>query len=811
MKYGYFDDIEKEYVITTPKTPLPWINYLGSQEMFGIISNTGGGYSFYKDAKLRRITRYRYNNVPVDQGGKYFYIRDCETGDFWSPTWQPVKKDLDEYECRHGLNYTRISAKYAGIESEILYFIPLGADVEIHRVKLANTSEKPRKLSLFSLIEFCLWNADDDDRNFQRNLNTGEVEVDGAFIYHRTEYRERRNHYAYYAVNRIPSSFDTQREDFFGAYRGFENPEAVENGECSNSIAHGWSPVASHCIDITLEPGAEDELIFVLGYIEVPEDEKFDSDGTLNKRPAQKQFAEYADSDAVNTAFMDLAENWNNILKPYQIECADEKMKRMVNIWNPYQCMVTFNLSRSASYFESGVGRGMGFRDSNQDLLGFVHQVPERARERILDIAATQLEDGGAYHQYQPLTKRGNSDIGDGFNDDPLWLILGVCAYIRETGDVSVLDESVPYENRDELAQPLLDHLFRSFNFTLNNLGPHGLPLIGRADWNDCLNLNCFSKEPGESFQTTGNRQGRIAESLMIAGLFVFVGKEFSELLELIHNSESSGIRRAADAMAAAVKKHGRDSEWYIRAYDSFGNKIGSDDCEEGKIYIESQAWCAMAGIGNRDGFDRTALDSLEKHLATEHGIVLQNPPYSKYHIELGEISSYPPGYKENGGIFCHTNPWIMIAETMLGNGEKAFDYYKRIAPAYREELSELHKCEPYVYAQMIAGKAAAEHGEAKNSWLTGTAAWNYLAIAHYILGVRPGFNGLVIDPVLPEDSGEIRIIRYFRDTEFRITIRRAENNESPGLIVDGVNISGNEVSAGSAGSEDFIEVAAII
>lgn len=792
MQFGKFDDLNREYVINTPKTPSPWINYLGSEELFGIISNTAGGYTFYKDAKLRRLTRYRYNNIPTDQGGRYFFLKDTDSGEFWSPTWQPVRKDLDSYECRHGLGYTKISAKFADITSEITYFVPNGEKFEVHRVKLENTGSKTRKLSLFSFIEFCLWNADDDDRNFQRNLNIGEVEVEGSTIYHKTEYRERRNHYAYYNVNRKISSFDTDRETFIGSYQNLDSPIAIKNGKCSNSMASGWSPIASHCIDIELAPGCKDELIFLLGYVEVPKDRKFSSKGVINKVPAHEQIAKFANSDDVDNALQSLAEYWDKILKPYQVECPDEKLARMVNIWNPYQCMMTFNLSRSASYFESGVGRGMGFRDSNQDLLGFVHQIPERARERILDISATQKPDGGAFHQYQPLTKRGNSDIGDGFFDDPLWLILGVCAYIKETGDTSILDVQVPYENKGELAQPLLDHLYRSFKFTINNLGPHELPLIGRADWNDCMNLNCFSDEPGEPFQTTGNRQGRVAESLMIAGLFVCACKEFSELLEIIGNTEyADAVKSSADKMADKVKAHGRDQEWYLRAYDFFGNKIGSKECEEGKIYIESQAWCIMAGIGKYDGFDRNALDAVEKHLATEHGIVLQDPPYSEYHLELGEVSSYPPGYKENGGIFCHTNPWIMIAEAMLNNNEKAFDYYKRITPAYREHISEIHRMEPYVYSQMIAGKAAVNFGEAKNSWLTGTAAWNYVAISQYILGIRPGFKGLIIEPRLIDSLSGTKVTRFFRGTEYRIEIVKGAEK---GIFVDGEKSEVSEI-----------------
>lgn len=786
MKYGHFNDTQREYVIERPDTPLPWINYLGTEQFFGLVSNTGGGYAFYRDARLRRLTRYRYNNIPLDSNGRYFYLRD-EQGGFWSPTWQPVRADLDAYRCRHGLGYTIIESSKDGIETEVGFLVPPGETAELHRVRVRNASERKRALTLFNFLEFCLWDAAEDDRNFQRNLSVGEVEVDAGTIYHKTEYRERRNHFAYYHSMATPASFDSDRESFLGPYGSLERPRAVVRGQCANSVASGWSPVASFGLPFELDPGETRDFVFVLGYVENPPAEKWESPGVINKKRAHDQIARLATSAAFDDALAAIATMWEGLLAPFQIECADEKLARMVNIWNPYQCMVTFNMSRSASYFESGVGRGMGFRDSNQDLLGFVHQVPARARERILDIAATQLRDGGAFHQYQPLTKRGNADIGGNFNDDPLWLILGVGGYLRETGDFRILDEVVPFENDDTLAAPLLEHLFRSWRFTLNNLGPHGLPLIGRADWNDCLNLNCFSETPGESFQTTANREGRTAESLMIAGLFVYAAGEFARLLgHLGRTQEAAEVRASADSMVAAVNAHGREPDWFLRAYDFFGHKVGSPECADGKIYIESQGWCVMAGIGHEDGFARRALDSVHTHLATPHGMVLQDPPHRDYHVELGEVSSYPPGYKENGGIFCHNNPWIIIAETMLGNAERAFDYYTRIAPAYREAISEVHRLEPYVYAQMIAGKAAPRHGEAKNSWLTGTASWNYVAVTQHILGIRPEYDGLLINPCLPGTLGDVRVVRMFRGTRYDIHIRARREGVAPSRLVDG-------------------------
>ena len=665
MKFGYFDDSNREYVITTPRTPLPWINYLGCKEFFTLISNTCGGYTFYKDAKLLRMTRYRYNDVPSDINGKYFYIR--EDGNIWNPGWKPTQTELDSYECRHGIGYSRFTGAKNKLEASVLTFIPMNDNCEISQVKLTNQSDSEKTLSLFSYVEWCLWNADDDSRNFQRNLSTGEVEVIGSAIYHKTEYRERRNHYAVYSVNAPVDGFDTSRDAFLGAYRGVANPETVEKGQAANSIAHGWSPIASHQINVTLKPGESKTLVFVLGYIENPEDQKWEAPGIINKKPAEAMLAKYQTDADVEKAFEELNAYWNELLSKYTVKSSNDKVDRMVNIWNQYQCMVTFNMSRSASYYESGIGRGMGFRDSCQDLLGFVHLIPDRARQRIIDIASTQFEDGSAYHQYQPLTKKGNSDIGSGFNDDPLWLIAGTSAYVRETGDTSILTEQVPFDNDETKAQPLMAHLKRSFDYIVSHKGPHALPLIGRADWNDCLNLNCFSEHPGESFQTFGPSEGPVAESVFIAGMFVKYGEEYAQLCELMGDEKEAGYARAeVQKMYDAIVKDGWDGDWFVRAYDAYGKKIGSRECEEGQIYIESNGFCPLAGIGVKEGLAKKALDSVKEKLDTKYGVMILQPAYTKYHLELGEISSYPPGYKENAGIFCHNNPWVSIAETVI-------------------------------------------------------------------------------------------------------------------------------------------------
>jgi len=795
MKYGYFDDARSEYVITQPDTPLPWINYLGSEDYFGIISNTAGGYTFFRDARLRRITRFRYNNVPTDTGGRCIYLRDQDSGDYWSPAGQPVRAELDSYACRHGLGYTTIESQRESIQAWMRFFIPSGANQEVWQIRLSNLGDQERRISAFACVEFCLWDAHDDATNFQRNLNTGEVEVDGSVIYHKTEYRERRNHFAYFACSAQPTAYDTQRESFLGPYRGWERPIGVEKGRLSNSQAHGWAPIGAFQVDLTLKPGETRQIIFLLGYHENDPQDKFDPPGapTINKKTVHPIIEQALNNNYVEQSFKDLHAHWNGLLERMQVHTPDPHTNRMVNIWNAYQCMITFNMSRSASYFESGIGRGMGFRDSNQDLLGFVHMAPQRARQRILDLAATQLPDGGAYHQYQPLTKRGNNDVGGNFNDDPLWLVVAVSAYLKETGDLGILDEITPYDNDPDLATPLEEHLQRSMRYTIDRLGPHGLPLIGRADWNDCLNLNCFSNTPGESFQTTTNQEGRVAESVFIGGLFVLAATEMIALMEKLGRSkEAEEYRRQRGAMEKAVLEHGWDGAWFRRAYDAFGEPIGSQQNSEGQIFIEPQGMCVMAGIGLADDRARMALDAVEERLGSEHGVVLHQPAYTHYDLRLGEITTYPPGYKENAGIFCHTNPWIMIAETRLGRGERAHDYYLRINPSARERLSDTHRCEPYVYAQMIAGKDAPSHGEAKNSWLTGTAAWNYVAITQWILGIRPTLNGLMIDPVIPDDWDGFTAERVFRGVTYRIRVERAGAGTQPGLIVDGMQVAGN-------------------
>lgn len=815
MRYGHFDDARREYVITRPDTPLPWINYLGTQDYFAIISNTAGGYSFYKDARLRRLTRYRHNNAPLDMGGRYIYLRDDASAPddplYWSPSWMPTRRQLESYECRHGMGYTIIRSQLAGVEAQTRYFVPLDASLEIWELTLTNHRLDPADISVFSAVEFCLWDAVDDAANFQRNYSIGEVEVPGSpaargpaaasVIIHKSEYRERRDHFAYFACSEPLAGFDTDREAFLGPYRGWDSPRAVEAGQTFRSEAHGWQPIGAHHVKVHLEPSEARKVIFLLGYHENPPDAKFDPPDSqhVNRRLLTPILAHYLDPAGVEHAFHALREYWDGLLACLTVTTPSGHTDRIVNIWNPYQVMTTFNLSRSASYFESGMGRGMGFRDSNQDLLGFVHLAPERARQRILDLAATQLPSGGAYHQYQPLTKRGNNDIGSNFNDDPLWLVLSTAAYVKETGDWGVLSEPVPFDNLPGSESTLYTHLERSVEYTLGRLGPHGLPLIGRADWNDCLNLNAFSDRPGQSFQTTTNKDGQVAESVFIAGLFILAARELAEMGErFAPGSSPAGYRAAASRREAAVWAAGWDGAWFRRAYDDSGHVLGSSENAEGSIFIEPQGICIMAGLGLDDGRALKALDSVKDRLATPHGILLHQPAFTRYYLHLGEISSYPPGYKENAAVFCHANPWIMIAEAMAGRGEAAHDYYLRINPSVREDLSEIHRCEPYVYTQMIAGRDAPGYGEAKNSWLTGTAAWNLVAISQWILGLRPTYDGLKIDPVIPAAWDGFSATRRFRGSTFKVTVYNPQHicRGVARMTLDGARVPGDLIPA---------------
>jgi cellobiose phosphorylase len=776
MKFGDFDDANREYVITRPDTPLPWINYLGVDEYCGLISNTAGGYSFYKDARERRLLRYRYNNVPSDRPGRYIYMRDDESRDYWSASWQPVLKDLAKYryECRHGLSYTKISSEYSKIGTETTYFVPLGENLEIWRLAVTNNSKKRRSLSLFTYVEFCMWDAVNDMTDFQYNLNIAQTKFRNNAIYHVTNFHAHQDCYAWFWANRKVASYDGLRQAFIGPYRSESNPIAVERGRCAKELAVGWAPFAGLHVKLALKPGEKKEVVFALGY-----GEKWGEE--------EKYFAKYKDGRAVDAELAKLKSYWDQSLDKYSVKTPDPAVNTMVNIWNQYQCRTTFNWSRSASYYESGIGRGMGFRDSNQDTLGFAHQIPGKVRQRLIDIASTQFPEGRAYHQYSPLTKKGNTE---GFGDDHLWLVLAVANYIKETGDAAFLEQGVPFN--DGSAATMYDHLRKALDYSWMSVGWRDIPRIENADWNDCLNLRGPSGK---------------AASVMVGQMFVMMAGLMAELSERVGRAgEAAGYRERAEEMKRRINESCWDGEWYLRAIDDSGAPVGSVKNDEGKIWLESQSWAVLSGVADEERA-KSCMDAVAEHLATKNGIVLFWPAYSVYHPELGYVSVFPKGLKENAAIFCHTNPWAMIAETMLGRGEAAFRYYKAILPCASNDRADVHWTEPYVYSQMIAGKEHKDFGQAKNSWLTGTASWNFVAASQHILGVRPDFDGLVIDPCIPASWKGFTVRRVFRGAAYLISVKNPNkaNRGVSMLVVDGREIMGNTAPVFKDGGEHTV------
>ncbi len=778
-KYGYFDNDKKEFVITRPDTPLPWINYLGCEQYCGLMSNTAGGYSFWIDPLENRILRYRYNNIPSDRGGRYIYLRDNKSRDFWSASWQPVLKSPDKYkyECRHGLGYTVISSEYSGIKTKTAYFVPLGENLEIWMMEVENVSKNAseRDLSVVSFVEFCLPNALEDMTNFQANLNTGETDYEDGTVYNISKHRVTKAHFSFFTVaNQNVKSFDSKRDDFLGPYADLSAPRAVVEGKGRNGISCGWSPVGSHNIGLKLKKGESKTVIFILGIAH----SRKEVDGYRKK---------YSTKAKVLCALEKLNGHWEEDLDKFKVETPDGDLDLMANIWNQYQCRSTFNWSRSASYYESGIGRGMGFRDSNQDTLGFVHMVPEKVKQRIIDLASTQFEEGDAHHQYSPLTKKGRER---GYSDDHLWLIYSVAEYIKETGDTGFLSEKIPYNN--EKKGTLLEHLEKAVDYSVKNTGPHGLPLSGFADWNDCLNL----RGP--------NNKG---ESVLVAQMLVLAAKEMSALLKFVKEpNKAARYDEIAEKMSKRINEVAWDGAWYVRAYDDNSNVVGSKKNKEGRIFLESQGWAVMSGVAPEERAIKT-LDSVEEHLATEHGVILQQPAYSDYHKSLGDVSSYPPGLKENAGIFCHPNPWVMIAECIAGRGDRALWYYKAILPPSKDP--DVRRVEPYIYCQMVAGRDHPDFGEGKNSWLTGTSAWNFVAVSKYIIGIRPDYDGLVVDPCIPKEWDGFRAARKFRNAVYDISVDNP-GNISKGVSsvkVDGKFIEGNKLPVFNDGKKHSVEI----
>lgn len=778
MKYGYFDEKNKEYVIVRPDTPTPWMNYLGLDDYCALISNTAGGYSFHKDPRDKRILRYRYNNIPPDRPGRYIYLRDVETGEFWSCSWQPVVKPVlnFKYECRQGLGYTKIHCAYKGIKSELTYFVPLKENLEVWVLRLYNLSKKTKKIGVFSYAEFCLWQAIADSTDFQYTFNIANCICEDRIIYHLTNYYPQvaKSYFAYFGASRKIRGFDCDREKFIGPYRSESNPLALERGRSFNSVAKGGNPIGSHSLNLELKPRQEQSIIFVLGV----EQSKASSKSLVEKFSSLKVALKEIDK---------IKANWKNYLSRLLLVSPDRELNTMVNTWNAYQCQVTFNWSRSASYYESGIGRGMGFRDSNQDCLGVLHTVPQRVRQRIVDLARNQFKNGSSYHQYFPLTKKGDKR---GYSDDHLWLIVSTVNYIKESQDLGFLEQRISFA--DGGSDKLYAHLIRAVEYSFKNLGRHRLPLMGYADWNDCL-----------------NNMGPEAESVWVAQFLCFVLKELSELAGFLkRKKDSANFWRLALKMQKTINQVAWDGNWYVRAFDTRGKPVGSRQCPEGKIYLNTQSWAVLADIAGQKRLLR-CMDAVKKYLDTPYGIMLLSPPYKTFNPRIGAIGTFSPGLKENGGIFCHANPWAMIAEVMLGRADKAFDYYKKIAPTTYDKIPQIHMTEPYIYSQYITGEASPEFGRARNSWLTGSATWNFIAATWYILGIRPDYQGLRIWPCIPKQWKGFQLRRQFREAIYDIYVTNPCHVSMgiDSIFVDAKKIEGNTLPLAKPGTTHRIDV----
>ena len=769
MKYGYFDDKNKEFVITRPDTPTPWINYLGCDEYCALMSNTAGGYSFHSDPKDRRITRFRYNNVPADRPGRYIYLRDGKSQEYWSATWQPTLNTKGyKYEARHGMGYTVIESKYNGISTETSYFVPLGENLEFWALKVSNDSPRKRDIRIFTYLEFCLWHAEMDMTDFQYTLNIASAVDEGNLIFHQTGYAPKIGRYglSYFGCNKKVSGYDCDRESFIGRYHSESNPVAVERGKSFNSIASGGNPIASVSLKITLKPGESKDVIFTLGVAQT-------------KDEAKETHGKYKDDKKVYKKLEELKSYWSGYLGNYEAITPDADVNSMVNIWNQYQCRTTFNWSRFASYYESGIGRGMGFRDSNQDTLGVLHAIPDRVKTRIKELASNQFKNGSSYHKFFPLTKTGEKG---GYSDDPLWLILSTSAYLKETGDIDFLSEKVKFIDGEPAS--MYEHLKKAIDFVLSEKGPQGFVLMRFADWNDCLNLGVDNK---------------IAETTWVPQLLYMEIQEFLTIAKFLDKADDcEKYGKTADQLKDNFNKKAWDGKWYIRGIDKYGESVGSAKCKEGgNIDLLPQAWAVMSGIAE-GAKAKLCMDMLKKYLDTEYGIMLMSPPYKEFDEKLGAVTTFAPGLKENGGIFCHSNPWAMIAETVLGRGETAFKYYKTILPTTKNRIADIHQTECYIYSQFITGKHNLNFGRARNSWLTGTAAWNLVAITQYILGIRPDYNGLIVDPCIPKIWKGFKVRRVFRKSVYDIDVRNPKNVNKgiKSLKVDGVRVEGNTIPA---------------
>ncbi len=779
--YGYFDATAREYVITRPDTPTPWINYLGQGDYGGIVSNTAGGYAFDRDPRNRRVSRYRYNAIPADQPGRYVYLRDQETGEYWSPTWQPVTRvRLDAYECRHGAGYTRIRGDYNGISAELLYFVPplqpADAPCELWVLTVRNTSGRPRRLRTCSYVEFSYWDALTDQQNLDWGQQIMQARYRDGVITSGTQFRPTTT---FFASSRPPAGFETDREAFTGRNRDLGNPLVVEMGLPGNGEAPRGNTIGCLCHDLTLAPGEAAEIVYILGVTDRPD-------------AIPSVVATYGRPEAAPAALTALRADWDAYLEPLVCRVPDPEMEATVNVWNPIQCRANLFWSRFVSGYDTGLGRGMGTRDSAQDTLGSSHSAPGRARETLSALWRLQFADGHTWHQVFPLTGEGGPGLAgefpswpQWFSDDHLWLIIGTCAYLRETGDLAYLEAGLPYQ--DGPAETVREHMERAIAFTLAHRGPHGLPRLGFADWDDTMNLDHGSGK-AESVWTA---MQFCRAMLDLADLASFLGRE----------TDAARFRALHGEMATAIQQHGWDGDWYLRAFDDAGVAVGGANATECRIALIPQLWAVMAELGD-PGRAAQAMEQADALLNTPAGLRLIWPPYRAYSERVRGTTTYPPGAKENGGIFCHANAWAIVAAAQLGWGDRAYQYYRQILPLANDDPDTL-MTEPYVFCQNICAPEHPHAGRGRNSWLTGTASWTYVAATQWILGIRPEHHGLRVAPVIPSGWPGFTAKRVFQGVTYHISVTRRGPGNAVSLTADGHPIVGDVVPLPSEGQRE--------
>ncbi len=777
MQYGYFDDIAREYVITRPDTPKSWLNYLGSRLYGGIITQNAGGYSFYQSGGTGRITRMRFNGIPLDQPGRYLYLRDDSSGDYWSASWQPVGKPLDQYKntVRHGLGYSIFETEYAGIRSEFTCFIPRGQAFEYWSLRVTNLDSKPRTLSLFSYAELANeWHFRQDLENLQYSQYIVQVTYHDGMIYRRNSTNPGFNELYFGLSGAEVVSYDLDRDAFLGNYHTQANPVAVERGQCSNSSCIGDNACASLHSTISLQPGESTQVIYILG-ISAPTE-------SWHGLPAGKAIlAEYATPERLAQELAAIRAEWVEHLGTLQVKTPDPELNSMINVWHAYQTHMTFNWSRGVSLVEAGDRDGLGYRDTVQDMLAVTHSIPTSVEERLDMILTGQTAAGGGMPLVKPLSHRPGHEkaptVEQYRSDDTLWLPITVANFVYETGDLAYLDKVLPYADSGEAT--VFGHLIQALQFSLDHRGTHGLVQGLSADWNDCIRLG-----------TTG-------ESLFSTFLFYNGCKRVAELAELKGFTDAATwCHQQAAIIKTQIDTFAWDGAWFVRGISAIGTKLGSRENREGKIYLESNVWAVISGAATPEQAAQ-AMDSVYEHLATEHGIALCEPPHTEPIEGIGlPLLVYPPSHKENGGIFCHSNSWAMVAECLLGHGDRAYEYYRSYLPARYNTQAELHQVEPYVYCQFTYGKHSPRFGTSRNPWLTGTASWTYTAVTQYLLGLQPTLSGLRINPCIPAAWDRFEAKRLFRGKQLTIAVENPKHVESgvSGLMLNGETITGNVV-----------------